>query len=443
MKVFPIQSSTVVTSGSIVTGGLYINKGTQDVIYNAQTFSTGFYFTGLAGITTFAHTGTGTQRVERVQSSNISFERKYIVVGGTSIDYNGSTINAGNIFTGIKDVYFFTAVGGSEVYEYPELNDISIELIQNYTDLPTFPNKTDLKDISIEVIQDDDVVFPEKTKIQDISIEFEKPKSFGFVSKKRHFKTATNLTLNRNIDINIYAGQSNAQTWASASAIDSSLLGFRNNIQIFNPNYSNASLGFFDRFKTETVTNLVSGGIFLGDQLANYSSKTTHFTSLAEGGTGLFPGSSTRTWGKAAGHMYKELIEFNVKPALIYLQKKGYNPRIKAMFWMQGEQDATNTTYANAYEANLTQFIADVRADLGLPNLPFVFGRIHNSLPSGSFPTAAKNAVRLAQDNVAANVANTYKVNTDSFALKGDNVHFEGPGILSLETAYFNIAKDF
>lgn len=47
---------------------------------------------------------------------------------------------------------------------------------------------------------------------------------------------------------------------------------------------------------------------------------------------------------------------------------------IKGMIWHQGESDIDGT-HEYQYEANLTAFIADIRATFGA-NLPFVIGRL-------------------------------------------------------------------
>jgi hypothetical protein len=66
---------------------------------------------------------------------------------------------------------------------------------------------------------------------------------------------------------------------------------------------------------------------------------------------------------------------------------------LQGMVWMQGESDAVNG-FENQYQANLTAFIADVRATYGA-DLPFIVGRLSSGqtdLPAGALAT-----VRAAQ----------------------------------------------
>lgn len=56
-----------------------------------------------------------------------------------------------------------------------------------------------------------------------------------------------------------------------------------------------------------------------------------------------------------------------------YTQDRGYT--LEGFAWHQGYNDGMDRTdYANEYESNLANLIRDVRADLGVPDLPFVVG---------------------------------------------------------------------
>ena len=101
--------------------------------------------------------------------------------------------------------------------------------------------------------------------------------------------------------------------------------------------------------------------------------------------------------------------------------------RIAGMLWMQGEGDAHNDPVkALAYEGNLAMFIQCVRNDLGVPDMPFVFGQITTS------PTWVHHAiVRQGQAKVAATVARTATFDTDDLPL-WDGIHYNTPGALEL-----------
>lgn len=99
---------------------------------------------------------------------------------------------------------------------------------------------------------------------------------------------------------------------------------------------------------------------------------------------------------------------------------------VEAMTWMQGESD---DGAANDYAANLTAFIADVRATHGA-GLPFVIAR----LSSGQTAIAATplTTLRAAQQSVAEADPLAAWVNTDAYPMQGDHLHFDGVGQQSL-----------
>ena len=100
---------------------------------------------------------------------------------------------------------------------------------------------------------------------------------------------------------------------------------------------------------------------------------------------------------------------------------------------MQGESDVP--TASAAYNANLTTFIADVRLTYNLPSLPFVVARLSAS-QTGAGNVALLNVVRQAQTDVATADRWTGLVNTDSFSLKSDCLHFDAAGQQSLGYAF-------
>ncbi|MEL6472228.1 MAG: DUF4347 domain-containing protein [Cyanobacteria bacterium J06623_4] len=122
--------------------------------------------------------------------------------------------------------------------------------------------------------------------------------------------------------------------------------------------------------------------------------------------------------------------EFNdwVGNALNELTSQGIGYSVEGMLWMQGEQDAFNASQAANYQSNLTGFISDIRQRYG-QGVDFVIGRLHDELPNGFF---ADEVVRSAQTAVANADSRNYLVDTDSYPVSGDSVHFTSAGHLSL-----------
>ncbi|WP_437640548.1 sialate O-acetylesterase [Sorangium sp. So ce854] len=118
--------------------------------------------------------------------------------------------------------------------------------------------------------------------------------------------------------------------------------------------------------------------------------------------------------------------------ALARLEAEGHDHEIAALLWMQGENEAGWSAAFN-YGATLRAFIAAVRADVGVPDLPVVIGRISDNLyPANGGPIAAGkeaniDAVRAAQVTVADEDPRVAWVDTDDFAPRApdDAYHFD------------------
>lgn len=118
--------------------------------------------------------------------------------------------------------------------------------------------------------------------------------------------------------------------------------------------------------------------------------------------------------------------------ALSRLEAEGHDHEIAALLWMQGENEAGWSAAFN-YGATLRAFIAAVRADVGVPDLPVVIGRISDNLyPANGGPIAAGkeaniDAVRAAQVTVADEDPRVAWVDTDDFAPRApdDTYHFD------------------
>jgi hypothetical protein len=147
---------------------------------------------------------------------------------------------------------------------------------------------------------------------------------------------------------------------------------------------------------------------------------------VSEGATAL-----AAEWNPASGGLYARLTADYAAAQRDALQQHRVTLRPVAFFWMQGESDATNAAFAAAYRDNMTNLIARVQSDIGA--MPFYVGRIHNRLPTGTFPYA--DTVRTAQTNDQG--AWTW-IDTD--AMTNDTVHFYGAGLTNLGATFVRTA---
>jgi iduronate 2-sulfatase len=135
-----------------------------------------------------------------------------------------------------------------------------------------------------------------------------------------------------------------------------------------------------------------------------------------KGGTSLskdwVPGIKGDT--KSQGPLYRNFLEA-FSSATQALKEKGHTFVIKGMIWHQGESDAAKSS--EEYKKMLTEFIARVREDLNLPNLPFVIGEVYDN--------GKRDSIRMAQQAVAQSVPNTGFISAKDTKTWDNGTHFD------------------
>ena len=138
---------------------------------------------------------------------------------------------------------------------------------------------------------------------------------------------------------------------------------------------------------------------------------------------GLIPcavgGSAIALWQKGA-----KLYDAAIRRAKLALQHTGpARAQIRGALWLQGETDATDERIT-VHEAKLLKLVDDLRADLGLPTLPFIACTIGEMSPDGAGRRKADmNRLLLSLPEKRAHTACV-----DARDLKshiGDSVHFD------------------
>jgi len=168
-----------------------------------------------------------------------------------------------------------------------------------------------------------------------------------------------------------------------------------------------------------------------------------YICKTAQGGTYLAPSSVggsvtvSNTWHPGevvtSSLMHRALAAdwYDTEQALL---SQGIGPNLRALCWMQGEQDAVQQTAADAYQAALQALYDDVRLYTSYPSLPIVVARIRGLDPSGTYAAT----VRAAQAAfVAANSA-AVLVDTDGMVMACDNVHYNAAGMKALGQAFYD-----
>jgi autotransporter-associated beta strand protein len=145
---------------------------------------------------------------------------------------------------------------------------------------------------------------------------------------------------------------------------------------------------------------------------------------FAQGATNLH-----NNWDPATGSVYST-FRTTVTNGLEALSRTGQPYQIVGMLWTQGENDVQDLRTTAQYQADLNEFIADVRTRYGA-NLPFFISRLSNNQTWRDI-----TQVRTAQENVDAADPNAYLINTDGFDMRSDALHFEETGYVALGQAF-------
>ncbi|MGQ7871024.1 sialate O-acetylesterase [Sunxiuqinia sp. sy24] len=122
-----------------------------------------------------------------------------------------------------------------------------------------------------------------------------------------------------------------------------------------------------------------------------------------------------------------------------FAQKKG---KIKGILWHQGESDSITEELAEGYEGKLHQLIADLRADLNIPDLPFIVGNLaefYGTSEEHNTPERARriNQVKSVLRSLPEKVENTGFVESSGCtSIDHHNVHFDRQSYITLGERY-------
>jgi alpha-galactosidase len=142
-----------------------------------------------------------------------------------------------------------------------------------------------------------------------------------------------------------------------------------------------------------------------GHVVGNALSEDVLIIKVSTGGTSLAknwrsPGAVAKRGGEVGPqyvHMVKTVKEVLANLGQEFPEFTGRSYQIAGFGWHQGWQDGCDTTMAAEYEANMADFIQDVRKEFN-PDMAFV---IANSGFNGDAQTGSRLAVRKSQDSMA------------------------------------------
>ncbi|MCH7228481.1 sialate O-acetylesterase [Haloferula sp. A504] len=223
----------------------------------------------------------------------------------------------------------------------------------------------------------------------------------------------------------LLAGQSNMVGQASASGLPAELQAPQTDVL------------FYDRTGTTTPVlgslqpriNGFGPEITFGrDLAATLPSENFALIKYAQGGTTLYS-----SWDPTREANYA-VFRQTVTDGLAALTAAGHTYEIVGMLWTQGESDGMDDRTAAQYEADLVEFVGDVRSRYGA-DLPFFLSRL--SVDQTRLTPTQLSGIRTAQENFAASDAHSYLIDTDGFEVSGgDNLHFTAQGTMDLGSAF-------
>jgi hypothetical protein len=232
------------------------------------------------------------------------------------------------------------------------------------------------------------------------------------------------LSAQENVDLFIWAGQSNAQGYtgdatgypADEEDLDKDIWL---NYTVFGQGSSNGEWISMQPQKGRYPAGHFGPEVTFARELkkAGYHPAIFKYTL---GGTGL-----ARDWkGPGEGGVYDSMVA-HLKPSIRKLKDEGYKVTIRGFIWIQGESDALDDKTANEYEKNLNELITHLRMEVvQQDDLTVILG-----VDEQHYLVVERPIVLEAQKNIAQKDINT--IFTTMYGLpKADKTHLTPSGLV-------------
>lgn len=193
---------------------------------------------------------------------------------------------------------------------------------------------------------------------------------------------------------------------------------------------------YYSGDKKAIIFKSAAGGTALQNKNSGLSATYGNWYPRSMWKTGFTPDASV----SPTGVQYKNFVD-NFRQVYNTLKMNGYEPKVKGMVWMQGEDDLGA---ASAYKPLIEAFISDVREDIAEITcdrdnevMPFVIGEIATTFAVYNNPNVPE--FNKMQREVAAETAGVYTAPTDDLIIVGKNgvegtdlYHFSGTDMVTL-----------
>lgn len=173
----------------------------------------------------------------------------------------------------------------------------------------------------------------------------------------------------------------------------------------------------------------------------NHPGDTILVVKMAFGSTGLAADPGAADWSPSSnGELFDFTTDTIERARRAFTRATGEEaPRPDTVFWMQGEQDATDPARAAAYHDNELGFMAAVRAEwMHDPAGKVIAPRI------GDSPAMAHAAaVRVGQWQADQEDANLASFKTIGFTMQADGLHYGAAGHVAIGAAAYGIWEEW
>lgn len=282
------------------------------------------------------------------------------------------------------------------------------------------------KEVLVTVLSEEDIragKFVSKAAQQRLLVN----RAFGYGNhsdKRDEAKIAESLPPKDKLHLYLLIGQSNM---AGRGVLDTEKRISRSRILKFSPNHK-WTQGVEPLHYDKVVAGAGLGMSFAREMADADKTITVGLIPCAVGGTPL------ERWQKG-GDLYAQALE-RARLAM----KDG---TLKGILWHQGEGDSGNEEKSKSYADRLAGMIADLRADLGAGEVPFVAGKLGLFLAPQS-KDGKPVYWPLVNDKIAsipARVPRTAVVESDGLNHKGDGVHFDTEALREFGLRYAKAMK--
>lgn len=260
------------------------------------------------------------------------------------------------------------------------------------------------------------------------------------------------------IDVIVMSGQSNMQGTGKIADLSETWLQPLDNVFYWN----GKEFVVLEPGKTKTSGQPTDLGpeIGLAHALAKFEPNKKHYiVKFFRSGQPLHHGWNRNRWegdpispgrinfypGEAAddpniGKHYSDMMTV-VNQAFESLRDEGHQPKLRAIVWMQGEQDSKHEQSATEYAKSIKRFKSRIEEDLESPSVPFVMGQV---LPFEPALPRFTHRDQLRKKQLEADmrsesqeaVAGCWTVPTDGMRVQKDTVHYDALGQTLMGTAF-------